>query len=171
MGVGCAEDAESAGGTGYEDDLADAAVERRIRMLRLGGAKVSVAGFRRGAISTTALAGPVRDLGQTEDARLLSRSISVATTLARIASLKETVSGADVVMARNLEMLAVASRARAMYAPNATLIYECLDIHRLLLSKGAAGKFLRAIEDLLWRDVHGRNQRISAHTDAPAQVD
>ena len=44
--------------------------------------------------------------------------------------------GADVVLARNLEMLIIASRARNLYAPRAALVYECLDIHRLLLSQG-----------------------------------
>jgi succinoglycan biosynthesis protein ExoL len=50
-------------------------------------------------------------------------------------------------------MLAVAARARSRYAPEATLIYECLDIHRLLLSRGLAGSVLRRIESRLWRQV------------------
>ena len=134
-------------------DLTDAAVGRRIRMLEIGGAKVSVAGFTRGSASTATLPVPTLDLGQTKDARLVSRATSVAKALGQITLLKETVSGADIVIARNLEMLAIASRARAIFAPNASLIYECLDIHRLLLSRGVAGKFLRAIEGILWRDV------------------
>jgi succinoglycan biosynthesis protein ExoL len=57
------------------------------------------------------------------------------------------------VIARNLEMLAIASKARSRYAPSARLVYECLDIHRLLLSRDVLGGFLRAIEMRLWRGV------------------
>jgi hypothetical protein len=134
-------------------DLTDAAVQRRIRMLQLAGAEVSLAGFRRGAVPAAPLTIPSLDLGQTADARLVSRAASVARMFTQISGLKGTIAGAEIVIARNLEMLAIASRARSRFAPDASLVYECLDIHRLLLAKGPAGKFLRALESMLWRDV------------------
>ena len=56
-------------------------------------------------------------------------------------------------MARNLEMLVLAAQARGRYAPEAKLVYECLDIHRMLLSNGPGGALLRLLESRLWRDV------------------
>ncbi len=136
-------------------DTADKSVHRRVRMLTLGGASVHLAGFRRGTGAQPVVADAVAtvDLGVTADARLLSRVGSVAKTIVDIRLLKETVRDADVIVARNLEMLAIASRARALFAPKAALVYECLDIHRMLLSSGVPGRILRTIESRLWRNA------------------
>ena len=50
-------------------------------------------------------------------------------------------------------MLLLASRARKRYAPAARLVYECLDIHRLLLSTRFDGALLRFLETRLWDEV------------------
>ncbi len=130
----------------FVHDLADAAVRRRVRMLREGGAEVALTGFRRAPEPVADVEGiaPV-DLGRTEDARLIRRvgSVLAATAGARW---REVVSGADVVMARQLEMLVIAARARRQVAPAAPLVYECLDIHRLMASGGPAGAALRSLE-------------------------
>jgi succinoglycan biosynthesis protein ExoL len=39
------------------------------------------------------------------------------------------------------------------YAPEAKLVYECLDIHRMLLAERPDGVLLRALESKLWRQV------------------
>src|SRR5262245_38306198 len=114
-------------------DLADASVRRRVAMLRQDGAEVHLAGFRRrDGQRETGFPQPI-ELGPTHDGRLVARTIAVASAAARIAQTAPAVKGADAVLARNLEMLALASRARRHFAPTARLIYECLDIHRLLL--------------------------------------
>jgi hypothetical protein len=138
----------------FAHDLLDPAVHRRIRMLVLGGAAVTPIGFRRGDVAPRAVAGlaPI-DLGRTTDGMLAKRVLSVARTLAKLGQIKAHVRGADVVLARNLEMLAIAVRARKLYAPNALLVYECLDVHRMLLSNGVHGGIIRWIESKLWRDV------------------
>jgi hypothetical protein len=56
-------------------------------------------------------------------------------------------------MARNLEMLVLAVRARSRHARQAKLVFECLDIHGLLLSDRIPGRILRTLETRLWRDV------------------
>jgi succinoglycan biosynthesis protein ExoL len=56
---------------------------------------------------------------------------------------RRLVAGADVVIARNLEMLAIAAR---VVTPGQRLVFECLDIHRLLLSPKLPGRLLRALE-------------------------
>ena len=103
-------------------DLSDPAVGRRIRMLRAGGASVQPIGFRR----SSHCSGMVEDLrainlGRTTDGMLARRAVSVSRALSTLHRHADQVRGADVVLARNLEMLLIASRARKLYAPAATL--------------------------------------------------
>jgi succinoglycan biosynthesis protein ExoL len=51
-------------------------------------------------------------------------------------------------------MLALAVCARKLYAPTAAIVYECLDIHRMLFSKRLEGRLLRSLETRLWREVN-----------------
>lgn len=138
----------------FVHDLSDPSVHRRVRMLLAGGASVALIGFGRADAPIDAIAG-VRaiDIGRTRDAKLARRVVSVAQAMMGVHRLSEKLRGADAILARNLEMLAVAARARRLHAPKATLIYECLDIHRLLLSRGLVGGLLRRIESRLWRKV------------------
>src|SRR5262249_14019083 len=41
-----------------------------------------------------------------------------------------------------------------LYAPTAAVVYECLDVHRMLLSRGIEGYLLRLLENRLWREVN-----------------
>jgi succinoglycan biosynthesis protein ExoL len=128
-------------------DLNDAAVRRRVRMFQIGGAEVALAGFRRGETAPGQVEG-VRplDLGRTYDAKLASRALSVGRAWLDVARLEPAVAGADAIVARNLESLALAVRARDRFAPTAPVVYECLDVHRMMLAPGAAGLALRALE-------------------------
>ena len=138
----------------FAHDLADPAVHRRMRMLLAGGADVTLIGFRRSAEAPSAIEGlrPI-DLGRTADGMLARRMLSVAGRLVGLANIAHHVRGANVILARNLEMLVLAVRARRLYAREAAVVYECLDIHRMLLSK-RLGEPLRLLESKLWRDVN-----------------
>jgi succinoglycan biosynthesis protein ExoL len=139
----------------FTHDLSDPAVHRRLRMLLAGGAAVTAIGFRRSSEPVPAVEGiPAIDLGSTADGVLLRRGLLVAGTLARLGGLAEHVRGANVILARNLEMLVLAIRTRKLYAPTAAVVYECLDIHRMLLSKRLEGRLLRSLETRLWREVN-----------------
>jgi hypothetical protein len=133
-------------------DLCDAATVRRAEMLRTGGAELAIAGFRRRDTAPSQVAGisPL-DLGRTFDGRLAHRAALVALRCARAGALRAAVQGADIVLARNLEMLAIGAVARRAYAPGARLVYECLDIHRLMCGSGPASVGLRALEGALLR--------------------
>ena len=126
-------------------DLCDAATIRRVEMLQAGGAELAVAGFRRRERAPAHLAAV--DLGRTYDGRLAHRAVLVALRCLRPGALREVVQDADVILARNLEMLAIAAVARRAHARGAKLVYECLDIHRLMCASGA----LRSLEGLLFR--------------------
>jgi succinoglycan biosynthesis protein ExoL len=138
----------------FAHDLADPAVHRRVRMLVQGGAVVTTMGFRRSAAPIATVQGTEAiDLGRTVDGMLAKRAFTVAQVFGNLGILAEHLSGADIILSRNLEMLVLASRARKRYAPCAALVYECLDIHRMLLSDGAIGSALRVVESRLWQNV------------------
>jgi hypothetical protein len=138
----------------FVHDLSDPAVHRRIRMLMSGGVAVTPIGFRRSAQAPSVLEGTrAIDLGRTADGMLARRALSVAASLATLGRIREQVRGADVILARNLEMLAIAVRARRLYAPDAPIVYECLDVHRMLLANNVQGGLIRSIESKLWQSV------------------
>ncbi|MBN9241957.1 MAG: glycosyl transferase family 1 [Mesorhizobium sp.] len=134
-------------------NLADPAAHRRVTMLEAGGASVTMAGFRRGAAPQRGDGEPTIELGRTEDGRFTQRLASVASAAVSLAGKLRHVSRPDVIIGRNLEMLALANRARAIFGGAVPLVYECLDIHRLLLDAGPVGKAMRAAERRFGRDA------------------
>ncbi|MGH6955827.1 MAG: glycosyl transferase family 1 [Caulobacteraceae bacterium] len=134
----------------FVHDLADANVAKRVRMLRQSGAEVGLAGFRRGPSAPRRVIGaPAVDLGRTRDGRLKARALRVALQVLRAPFMAEPIRGSQVVVARSLEMLTIAWVARSLHARRARLVYECLDVHRLLVSRGLVGFLLRRLESAL----------------------
>ncbi len=127
-------------------DLADPAVRRRVLMLTEGGAAVTLAGFRRGDNALAEVSGvtPI-ELGKTADGRFGQRIGAVFNAAIRLRGLLKGVERPDVIIGRNLEALAVADRASALFG-GVPVVYECLDIHRLLSNDGTPGKMLRRAE-------------------------
>lgn len=125
-------------------DLADAAVARRIASFAAAGSSVRLAGFFRRHPPPAKIAGtPALALGRTRDARLGQRVLLVLRNWLMPQRLAPVVAGADVIIARNLEMLVIAARLRQ---PGQRLVYECLDIHRMMLRPDLPGRVMRAIE-------------------------
>jgi hypothetical protein len=130
----------------FVHDLNDPAVHRRMRMFHAGGAVVSLIGFHRGA-APAAVDGVVPwPLGRTTDARLRQRAVAVLGALLSSPRWRSLCAGADAIVARQLETLVLAALARRLLAPSAPLVFECLDIHRLMGASGLAGRLLRAVE-------------------------
>jgi len=123
-------------------------------MLRTGGARVTLAGFRRTATPIADIEGlqPI-DLGATRDGRFAQRLAAVAKATVSIGTKLRGAPRPDLIIARNLEMLALARRARSAFGATVPIVYECLDIHRLVLRDDMLGKALRATERHLARDV------------------
>jgi succinoglycan biosynthesis protein ExoL len=135
-------------------DVSDPAVRRRVKMLRAGGARITLAGFRRTADPVAEIEGlaPV-DLGPTRDGRFAQRIGAVARAAVSIGARLGAVPRPDLVIARNLEMLALARRANGAFGAGVPIVYECLDIHRLVLRNDLVGMTLRGAERHLARDV------------------
>ena len=135
-------------------DVSDPAVRRRIIMLKAGGARVTLAGFRRTTNPVADVEGlPPIDLGATRDGRFGQRLAAVAKAAVSIGSKLATMSRPDLIIARNLEMLALARRAKSAFRATVPIVYECLDIHRLVLRDDYLGKAMRRVERYLGRDV------------------
>ncbi|WP_011579999.1 MULTISPECIES: glycosyl transferase family 1 [Chelativorans] len=129
-------------------NLADPAVRRRVMMLKAGGANVTLAGFRRTAEPLDEIEGirPI-DLGISHDGQFAQRVVAVLSAAASLSAKLKGTAKPDVIVARNLEMLALAARAKAVLgAGDLPVAYESLDIHRLLLRQDPLGKGLRFLE-------------------------
>ncbi|MDI7862062.1 glycosyl transferase family 1 [Rhizobiaceae bacterium n13] len=147
-------------------DLADPAVRRRVLTLQAGGARVSLAGFRRGQNTLATINGIVPiELGTTADGRFAQRLGAVGKACLTLRNNLRGIDRPDVIVARNLEMLAVANRAIALFGGDIPLAYECLDIHRLMLRGDFAGKAMRWAEAAL-----GKRSSVLI-TSSPAFID
>lgn len=137
-------------------DVSDPAVRRRVMMLREGGARVTLAGFRRTKTPVADIEGiaPV-DLGHTQDGRFAQRLAAVVRAAASLTTALGRIERPDIVLARNLEMLALAIRAKSLFGGGNDLpiVYESLDIHRLLLREDLLGRAMRGAERHFARDI------------------
>jgi len=134
----------------FVHNLSDPAVLRRVRMLHAGGAHVIVLGFRRGDDVPAHLDGALTvDLGRTADAQFGQRILAVLKNAAADKALRVAIADCTVLMARNLEMLVLAAKLKR----GRRLVYECLDIHRLLLKNGLFARLIQAVERALLNHV------------------
>jgi succinoglycan biosynthesis protein ExoL len=136
----------------FVHDLADPAVRRRVMMLEAGGAIVTLAGFRRlpGLPAELERLQPI-DLGRTADGKFVQRLKAVAAAAVALGPKLKRVSRPDVIIGRNLEMLALAVRARSLFSAEIPIVYECLDIHRLMLGENSVSRSMRSAERALGR--------------------
>ncbi len=128
-------------------DLSDPAAAQRVRMLQLGGADIRLLGFRRSATPIHSVEGVAAvDLGQTFQRRMWDRTLKVLIRSLGSIRWRDTIRGADVVLARNLEMWTIARAACAWAGSRVPMVYECLDVHSLLSRSGLPSKLLRRYE-------------------------
>jgi len=133
----------------FGHNVNDAAVRRRTIALQRAG--YDVQGFmpRRGPAGE--YTAPYVDLGETRDNAYGARLKFIFAGARLAAQHREILARADVIMARNLDMLAMAVRARHLMGQDTPILYECLDIHHKLSGTGRAAQALRALERWLLR--------------------
>ena len=134
----------------FGHNVSDAAVRRRaLAFLRAG---VEVSGFmpRRGEPKRPDW--PNVDLGETRDNDYAWRLVHIFSGSRRAAQHAALLRDADLIYARNLDMLAMAHRTRRLLGLDVPLVYECLDIHHRLVGQGAVAKALRRFERRLLQD-------------------
>lgn len=134
----------------------DPAYRRRISMFQAGGASVEAFGFSRDRPTPHAIAGArFHPLGTTQAANFVGRVKSVLLAAMGSGAWRAAAAQADVIVARNLECLALAVLAGRWAAPGTPIHYEVLDIHRLMPRQDVVGRTLRAVEAWLMRRCDG----------------
>lgn len=128
-------------------DRGDAATRRRVTALQKDG--VAVDGFAMRRRDDEAPDWVTADLGLTKDNAYGQRLAAIMRGVARTLEKREVLAAADVMIARNLDMLAIAVMARARAGLKTPLIYECLDIHRLMVRDDLVGRVFRGVERTL----------------------
>jgi len=136
----------------FGHDTYDAAIARRVRSLSAAGHEVTGLMMRRGEVND--LPWDNIDLGRTWDAAYVQRLRSIWKGAEIAASHGQILRDADVIIARNLDMMICASLATRRAGAKAPLIYECLDVHHMLTAPGPAAAMLRRMERSLLRQSH-----------------
>ncbi len=131
----------------FAHDAHDAAVRRRVQGFRDDGLQVTGFTMRRG--DQAHVDWDNVDLGRTFDAAYLQRIKSISRGARLAAAQRDALARADVIYARNLDMLATAFLARRHAGLKTPIIYEALDVHRLLTRKDVLGLMVRRLEGAL----------------------
>ncbi|MGH1421779.1 MAG: glycosyltransferase [Hyphomonas sp.] len=137
----------------FGHDAADAAVRRRVAAFERDGLEVT--GFMMARQSNVSTAWKNIKLGETRDGAFLNRIKNIFSGARIAASHADTLATADLVYARNLDMLACAFLAKRFCRLKTPVVYESLDVHRLLTRPDIVGKALRWIEKSLLRRTKG----------------
>ncbi|MEM9618941.1 MAG: glycosyl transferase [Pseudomonadota bacterium] len=133
----------------FAHDENDAAVLRRVRAFEANGFGVKGFAMRRSGRNKDGWAKV--GLGRTYDGRLFHRLGRIAAGAGKAGCAHALLASCDVVYARNLDMLLCAHLALRKARLSKPIIYECLDIHRLMHRRDAIGLFMRFTERRLLR--------------------
>lgn len=133
----------------FGHDAADAAVRRRVQGFRDDG--LDVIGFMMRREDEVRPDWENIDLGRTFDGKYAQRIGAILAGARRAAMRRDRLAAADVIYARNLDMLMTAFLARRRAGLKTPIIYECLDVHRLLTQKNLFGLIFRRAEGWLLR--------------------
>ncbi len=133
----------------FGHDAGDAAVRRRVQAFRDDG--MDVIGFMMRRREPESLEWQNVDLGQTRDGAFLHRALQVFSGARAASRAHAKLAGADVIYARNLDMLACAFLAKRKCRLATPVIYESLDVHRLLTRNDPIGAIFRRLESALLR--------------------
>lgn len=137
----------------FGHDAADAAVRRRVQGFLDDGLEVT--GFMMRRRDPGALAWDNIDLGETRDGAFLQRIRQVFAGARLATAARDKLAEADVIYARNLDMLACAFLAKRHARLATPVIYESLDIHRLLTRQDLIGAGVRWLERMLLKRSAG----------------
>lgn len=135
----------------FGHDALDPAVQRRIKAFEEAGARARGFTMRRGPAFETPWENV--DLGETRDADFPQRIGAMLHAQPILRAHRQALQSADIIYARNLDMLALAHWAKGMSRSPAKLIYECLDVHRFMTRTDPVGAIMRRVERRLLSSV------------------
>lgn len=133
----------------FGHDRIEPTVRKRIDAIREAGWSVVVYAFERDRYGGSAEAPATDDvvpLGRTVDRNYARRLPRLALGIARALRRRHDLRAADVIYVRNLDMALVAWASARLAGSRARLVYEVLDIQRLMVRSDAPGRIARAVE-------------------------
>jgi succinoglycan biosynthesis protein ExoL len=137
----------------FGHDVAEPANLRRVRQFLDDG--IEVVGFQKRRGDSAEAPFPNYDLGKTADGAYLQRIWAIRTGIDAAIAHADVLASADLFYARNLDMLATAFGARDRLGLRTPVVYEALDVHRLLTRPDPIGLILRRIEHKYLKQTSG----------------
>ncbi|MEQ1710596.1 MAG: glycosyltransferase [Hyphomicrobium sp.] len=131
----------------FGHDRHDSAIRKRVSAFERHGARVIRFMFHRERPNLPPMpADGAIELGATLDLAYGRRLASLLSALRIIRAHASALRSADIVYARNLDMLALAAAARRLAGSRAPLVYEALDVRRVMVGHGAVSRLFRFAE-------------------------
>ena len=127
----------------FAPDLSETAQLRRIRSFARAGHAVRSVSMRKNAV---AVDWPDLDLGQIANEQLGQRLWLALKGLGKLWGYRRDVARADLIIARNIDMVVLALLARFISGRRVPVIYECLDIHGIFTGSGRKSDMARWVE-------------------------
>lgn len=138
----------------FGHDLTESTVIKRARSFQANGLAVVGFMFRRRKVNSGFVPPwPNVELGVTEDMSYGRRLASLVKALPTLLRHRARLRAGRAIYARNLDMCLLALAARLLAGRRLPIVYEVLDVHRLMTRPGPAGAVLRWCERLLLRRV------------------
>ncbi len=137
----------------FGHDAADAAIRRRVQAFQ--DDHLTVTGYMMHRRAPGELAWENVDLGETRDGAFLQRIKSIFSGASLAAKDAERLRTADLIYARNLDMLALAFLTKRKLKLKTPVVYESLDVHRHLSRTDMIGGLLRRLESALLKRTKG----------------
>ena len=132
----------------FGSDASDTATRRRISQISRS-ANVTAFTFSRRRFSSFTPDWENVDLGYLQDGHYLKRCQILIGSVAKVIAQRAKLVGVGLVIARNLDILALAYFARAIGLYRAPIAYEVLDVRGVLLGTTLKARAMRAIEKFL----------------------
>ncbi|MCR9268700.1 MAG: hypothetical protein NXH72_01805 [Hyphomonadaceae bacterium] len=131
----------------FGHDSADAANRRRVQAFQDDG--LGVTGYMMHRRDPGSLFWDNVDLGETRDSAFLQRIRSIFSGASIAAEDAARLRAADLIYARNLDMLALAFLTKRKLKLDTPVVYESLDVHRMLSRTDLFGRAFRSLEHRL----------------------
>lgn len=138
----------------FGHDLTESTIIKRARSFQANGLAVVGFMFRRRKVNSGFVPPwPHVELGVTEDMSYARRLAALAGAVPTLLRNRARLRAGRAIYARNLDMCLLALAARLVAGRRLPVVYEVLDVHRLMTGPGIAGAVLRWCERRLLRRV------------------
>ncbi len=131
----------------FGHDSSESTIRKRVYEFQSIGAKVTGFMFRRRHDKPVLEPNWTNfDLGMTDDGYHGQRLLRLLAAVGTLVRNRHVLRDADVLYARNIDMLALAAAGKMLTRTRAPIVYEALDVHPAFTKKGIKARFLRFAE-------------------------